>query len=156
MAFGNIAIYPWNGTQPTSPAPLYGPKGTSEAWATGALLIEDAARLDEAAADPAANTVVGVAADPTTTAAAAGAMVAYYPNLPGQVWIGTLNVAAGGHVLALADFLTAYGMEIDGDGIHYINQADTTGPSVNVVGFVDPIGTANGRVMFVFNDGPLW
>lgn len=156
MAFGNRPFYPWNGNQSSSPGCLFGPKGAAEAWAEGAVLIEDAAQLDEAGADPAANTIIGVAAEPTTTAAAAGTLVPYYPNLPGQLWVGSLNVAAGGHVLAAADFLTAYGMEIDADGIHYINQADAAGPTVNVVGFVDPIGTANGRVIFVFNDGALW
>lgn len=156
MANGNIPFYPYNvGSSATVPV-LFGPKGATEAWKEGAVLVEDTAQLDEALPDPAANTIIGVAAEPTTTAAAAGTNVPFYPNLPGQCFIGTLNVAAGGYVLAAADFLTAYGMAIDTDGIHYINQADTTGPTVNVLGFVDSLGTANGRVIFNFNDGALW
>lgn len=134
---------------------LYGPKGATEAWAEGAQLVEDTSQLDESGSDPAATTIVGIAAEPTTTADAAGVQVPYYPNFQGMVFEGTLNIAAGGYVLAAADFLTSYGTLIDADGIHFINQADTTAPSVHIVGFKDPIGTIAPRVFFIYLDNPF-
>jgi hypothetical protein len=154
MAFGNIPFQPAFAS-PTDVLPLYAPKGATEAWPEGAVLIEDAAQLDEAGSDPAANTIVGIAAERTTTAAAAGTMVPYFPNLPNRIWKGSLNVAAGGHVLAAADFLTQYGLAIDSGGIWYINQADTSGPTVQVLGSPHEIGTVNPEVYFIILDSPF-
>lgn len=153
MALGNVRFGP---AFPATFMPIYGPKGASEAWEQGAQLIEHDAQLDESGSDPAANTVVGIAAEDTTTAAAAGVLVPYYPNMPNVIWVGTINISTGGYVTDGSEFLTEYGTLIDADGIHYINQADTTGPSVRVIGYLDPIGTTNSRVYFQYVDTPLF
>ena len=152
MAIGNVAFHPAFGT--TYEPVLTGPKGASEAWATGAQLIVTANLLLEAGSDHAALTIAGIAAQATTTAAASGTMIQYYPNFEGALFVGTMNVAAGGFVLLLDDFLKDFGTLVDADGIHYINHADTTAPSVRIMGFVDPVGTANAKVIFTYLTGP--
>ena len=70
-----------------------------------------------------------------------------------QSYIGTLsNGSSGTHTLAQTDLGAIYGLTKDtGNSFWYLDANITTtagGACVEVIGFVDPIGTVNGRVEF--------
>lgn len=131
-----------------------------DTWTRGAVLGESdntAGYVEELAADPAANTILGVAAHVWPPAAGTSPVIETHvkviPALPGLVFEGTLNTSAGTYTLALTDCLAEYGLAVDGDGIWYIDQAETTNTRVFVLSPISASGDAFPRVKFVFNPG---
>jgi len=136
-------------------SPFIGLEGASETFGAGAVLVEDAAQLDEAAADPTSG-IVGIAAQAAT--GTTGSSIAYYPALEGVVWEGNLSTGGASpptaYTLTAGDFLTRYALQVDtsqNPDVWYIDQADTGNVSVTIIGFRDPVGTSDGRVYFVIN-----
>ena len=117
-----------HGTMPT----FQGRATTSEAWALGAVLIRNASAagtIEEAAADPVAH-VIGIAAS-AVTSAAADELVPFWPWLPGTMWMGTFeDDQTAGHALVEADLFVDYGLQVDDDGVWYVDQNETTNTSV--------------------------
>ncbi len=119
-----------HGTMPT----FQGRAGASETWALGAVLIRNAGatgQIDEAAADPVAD-VIGIAAS-AVTSSSADDLVPFWPWLPGTMWMGTFDdQATTGHALVTADIHVDYGLQVDDDGIWYVDQNETTSTAVVV------------------------
>lgn len=128
-----------------------------DTWKRGAVLIEcsdTAGYVDEGAADPTIGTIVGVAQHVWPPAAGTSPVIETHvkviPALPGIVFEGTLNTAAGTYTLALTDMLAAYGLGKDANGIWFIDQGDTTNTRVMVLSPISASGDAFPRVKFVF------
>jgi len=138
-----IGIYPagLHGSQPA----MQGRAGASETWALGAVLIRNAGQIDEAAADPVTD-VIGIAAS-AVSAVAADTLVPFWPWIPGTMWAGTFDdQATTGHALVTADILVDYGLQVDDDGIWYVDQNETTATSVVVWSPVDDADIVNATV----------
>ena len=138
-----IGIYPagLHGSQPA----MQGRAGASETWALGAVLIRNAGQIDEAAADPVAD-VIGIAAS-AVTSSTADDLVPFWPWLPGTMWSGTFDdQATTGHALVTADILVDYGLQVDDDGIWYVDQNETTNTSVTIWSPVDDADIVNATV----------
>jgi len=131
-----IGIYPagLHGTMPT----LQGRAVTSETWALGSVLIRSTGELAEAAADPGgASDVIGIAASAVTTATAAQ-LVPFWPWMPGTMWSATFeDQATAGHAFVEADMYLDYGLQVDDDGIWYVDQNETTATSVTMFAPID-------------------
>lgn len=136
-------------------APFVGFEGVTQAFGRGAVLVEDNAQLDEAAADPVTG-IVGISADSAT--GTTGAECPFYPALEGVIF--EANLATGGanpptdHVLVVGDFLTRYALQLDTSqtpDVWYIDFADTTALSVTIIGFRSAVGASFGRVYFVIH-----
>ena len=125
-----------------------------DTWAKGAIIVESnntAGYVEEASSDPTG--IIGVAAHkwpPSVTDPVMETHVKVVPALPGLVFEGTLNISAGTYTLALTDMLAEYGLAVDGNGIWYIDQAETTNTRVVVLSPVDAAGVAFPRVKFAF------
>lgn len=128
--------------------------GSGEAWARGAILTEDgtAGLIGEAAAANPTG-IIGVAVHkwPLTNTNVAD-KAHYVPALGHVEFEGTLTDAAGTYTLALTDIWAAYGLNVDGDGIWYVQQDETTAANVRVVvtKALDAAGTLYPRVRFRF------
>lgn len=127
--------------------------GSGEAWAKGAIIVEDgtAGLIGEGGADPSG--IIGVATHKwplSVTSPVVASKAHFIPALPGLVFEGTLNVSAGTYTMALTDVWAEYGLAVDGDGIWYVDQAETTNTRVVVVKALEAAGTAFPRVRFMF------
>lgn len=128
--------------------------GGSEAWADGAILTEDgtAGLIGEAAAANPTG-IIGVATHKWPLSNTTVATKAKYVAALGSVeFEGTLTDAAETYTMALTDVWAAYGLNVDANGIWYVQQDETTAANVRVVvtKALDPAGTLYPRVNFRF------
>lgn len=111
-------------------------------------VLEEASGLLTLADSGDTATIVGVA----TSAAVAGGTVNYIPAWNGVIWEATLDGDTNtGIVLAEAQLFQQYDLGIDaGNGKPYVDQESTGATILTVVGLVDAVGTAYGRVLVSF------
>lgn len=131
-----------------------GLEGTSVVFKRGAPLIGSAGLLVEGVSPiDTSDAVVGFAARDSNNNTNNSIML-YWPALPMVVFEGVLsNSNTSSHVLAQADMLTAYALAKDGTSLAwYVDFFNTTNPSAFVFDMIDPIGTTDGRVLFVMID----
>ena len=86
------------------------------------------------------------------------AVVEYVVAQEGMVFEGTLvnDTSASSAAVAQTDIGAGMGLAlISGDTLYGVNKGEgsSTLQCVLIVGLIDPIGTANGRVQFVINEG---
>lgn len=133
----------------------------TQTFKAGAPLINNAGYLDEAGANPAAGTIVGISTRDAHNNAAAGvesdgrpALLGFVPPLPEATFAANFDKASGlGVALAITDLYKIYGITKDANGIWYVDQDKPTGGGtarVVVIGAIDAIGTASARVMIKF------
>jgi hypothetical protein len=133
--------------------PLWaGPEGASVTAPKGAVLIATAGFLVPAATQA----VAGIFGISTTTGhndgTAATHQMEYVPALPSMRFEATLVVdSTNTHILVATNLGIAYGLCIDVTNVRwFIDPSDTSHDAVNVIQFVDAIGTVKPRVEFVF------
>lgn len=161
MPVANLPIQLAGGvSHPSIPLLTFFPDDNASAddtWTRGAIIGESnntAGYVEELAADPTAGTILGVASHkwpPSVTSPTIATHIKVVPALPGVVFEGTLNTSAGTYTLALTDMMAAYGLAVDGNGIWYVDQGDTTNTRVFVLSPISASGEAFPRVKFVFN-----
>jgi hypothetical protein len=122
-----------------------GVEAASQAWLSGAPLIASSGKLAEAATDPIA-AILGFANADASGVTNQGA--SFIPAGPGLEFEATLeNSSTGDLALALTHMYVKYGLKrITASKLWYVDQNDTSGVAVIVTGFVDPVGTIQGRV----------
>ena len=122
------------------------PEGATQSYKNGHVVVLSAGKAVKGATDPAAGTVLGVAAD-----AAAGVVDSkglIYAADEQAEFIG--NVQDTG-VLALANVGLSCGLVLDAtNDIHRVDLSDTTSLQVKVTELVDAVGDVNGQVVFKF------
>jgi len=125
-----------------------GVEAASQSWKKGAVLIESSGSIAIAAAD-ATSAILGVAA--ADASGVTGREVLFYPALPGMVFEATLEDQANeDHALVQGNLYANYAIQVDGNGIFYVDENDTSNTSVHVVGHKDAIGTTRARVYVSF------
>lgn len=126
-------------------AAFQGRAKTSETWAHGAVLIRDTGELAEAAADPVAD-IVGVAAEGVTSAAA-NTLVRYYPATQDMVFVATLEDQSNtDHALVEANLYTDFALQVDSNGVWYVDENDTTNTGVIIIGVLNDDDIVNAKV----------
>lgn len=156
MASGHVFPVAHLSDQP-SIQPRKGNAKASETWAKGSVVIRSSGQLAEAAADPTAD-IVGFATHGVTSATA-NDEVSYVPATPNQEFILTLDDQSdqGTHVLAVTNQYVDYALQVDSDGIWFVDVNDTSNTGVVVTGLVDPVGTTPGRVRVrVLHDATIY
>lgn len=144
--------------QPYRPAGLavrtsYLPKAAATSFKGGAPVIGSSGLAVEAGADPAENTILGVAEHDmaTTGYGSTDCFMAKIDN--GDMWQGSVDDsgAFGTGISAVAQRGTRYGIAKDAtSALWYIDIADTTNVRVRVEELIDPVGTVQGRVAFTW------
>jgi hypothetical protein len=128
--------------------------GAAEVWAKGAIITEDgtAGLIGEASgANPTG--IIGVATHAWPLGKTNVATKAkYIPALGSVEFEGTFTDAAGTYTMVLTDVWAAYGLNVDGDGLWYVQQDETTAANVRVVvtKALEATGTLFPRVRFRF------
>jgi hypothetical protein len=121
-------------------------EGAAQTFKAGHVVILSAGKVVKGATDPAAGTVLGVAAE-----AASGITdnkIGVFVADENAEFIG--NVQDTG-VLALANVGLSCGLVLDGvNDVHRVDLADTTNLQVKVLELVDAVGDVNGLVVFKF------
>lgn len=133
---------------------LHGNEQAAQSFKRGAVLIRNATDLDEieeAAADPGTGSVMGIAtADAKVVTDADVAFMAGW----GNVFVGQLVTDDDDDAddqLAVGDLFKRYGMLKDsGTSFWHIDKGETSAVLVLIIKLLDPVGTNNGRVHFVF------
>jgi len=122
------------------------PEGATQSYKNGAVVVLNAGKVVKGASDPAANTVLGVAAD-AASAVTDGKGIIYAADENAE-FIG--NVQDTG-ALALANVGLACGLVLDaGRDIFRVDLSDTTNLVVRVTELIDAVGDINGAVVFKF------
>ena len=148
--------------QPAAPRGLAIPQWTwpvdaSAAWERGAVVIDDGGgELTEGGADP--TLIAGIATSKYPPANNYSTDVGkFIPALPGIQFEGSVddNGDLGNGASAAGDLGTTYGLTQDASGIWYVDKGKAVGDDaaavrVRVTKLIDPAGTVNGRVRFVF------
>ena len=140
---------------------LAGREKASASWVRGAVLSQDTAgRLQEISADENL-LIVGVAAEPATTTT--DAEVLFWPAMPGRIFSATFedqtNTSSTVHAIVIGDMYLNYAIQIDDDGIHYVDENDSAlaQAAVVMVGMVDwqdiTNATVRARVLVSFLAG---
>lgn len=126
-----------------------GPEGAAVTAKRGAPLIFTAGLLVEAAAQPVAG-LVGISSHDGHNAASQ--RMKFVAALPGMRFEGTLCVdSTNTHVLVATNVGIGYALIKDiTNNRWFIDPSDTTHDAVNVLDYVDAIGTTKPRVEFVF------
>jgi len=133
-----------------SPVPLLrGIEAAGQSYLRGALLVNSAGSLAVAAADPAVETLVGIAANAAT--GTTGAEVLFAPLVPDLVIEATIDIAAGTLALTQAMLYSPFGIGVDA-GRFFIDQADTAAANVRVIPIElrDAVGTVSARIYALF------
>lgn len=148
MPLEPFAIYrPRSMGSPTS----YLPKAGATSFERGAPVIATAGLAVEAGADPALNTIMGVATHDMAITGYGSTDCFMNPIDSEEVWIGSVDTSAGvgTGTSAVAQRGTRYGIAKDAtSGQWYIDINDTTNVRVRVEALIDPAGTVQGRVEF--------
>lgn len=123
-------------------------EAASQSFKEGAVLVWSSGKVAEGGTDP--SSIVGVAAHEASGVTDSAVMV--YPALPNVVYRGVLTTASTAHTLAQANLGAVFGIAKGTDGAWFVDQSDTAAANVRVriVGFVDPVGTSDGEVLFTF------
>lgn len=132
------------------------PKAAATNYKAGDPIILTTGLAVEAGADPALNTVLGVAQ--------ANAILTGYGSTTCMVsaidisdtWVGSVDDsgAFGTGISAIAQRGVRYGIARDAtSGLWYIDIADTTAVRVRVEALIDAVGTVQGRVEFTWIQG---
>lgn len=131
--------------QPT----YHAPEAAAQTYEKGALLISSSGKVATAGADPALETLIGVANHNST--GTTDTDVEYIPALPHITFEGTFSSGGTGVALLQSDLWVAYGVAVDATTkVWYVDKADTTNIRVVIVGFRDAVGTTDARVYFKF------
>lgn len=136
--------------------PLYtGPEGASQTFKKGAPLIYSSGYLIIAASAPidTGDAIVGFSTEPGHNGSAGQYDVTYaVAGGPHVTFIGLLiDKVAESHVLAQTDLGAAYAIDVDANGYWYLDENNTTNPVARIIKLIDPVGTTNGRVEFVYD-----
>ena len=127
---------------------MAGVEAATQSWKKGAVLINSSGKIAIAAADPVAE-IVGVAAGPAS--GVTDAEVLYYPARPGMVFEATFEDETNqDHVLVIANMFANFAVQLDSNGIFYVDENDTTNTGVVIVGYKDALGTTRARVFVEF------
>jgi hypothetical protein len=114
------------------------------------LLIASSGYAAVAAADPSAGTLIGLALNDGHNTTAGAYKVGFVPLLPGLIFEGQLQNAAGTATIAQATHMFAeFGINVTSNK-WWVDTDETTHKDVIIVGFKDAIGTLNGVVYFMF------
>jgi hypothetical protein len=122
------------------------PEGASQSFKNGHVVVLSAGKAVKGATDPAAGTVIGVAADDASGVTDAKGII--YAADENAEFIA--NVQDTG-VLALANVGLSCGLVLDAtNDVHRVDLADTTNLQVKITELVDAVGDVNGLVCFKF------
>lgn len=104
--------------------------------------------IEIAGADP--TVIVGVAAHAASGVTNATCRV--LPAVPGAVFQGVYGGSSNPHTLAQADVGDVCGLAVAASGAWHLDADDTAVATVRarIVGLVDPAGTTDGEVLFIF------
>ena len=134
---------------------LHFQEGAGQSFKPGAVVVLSGGQIVKGASDPAANTVVGVAAE-----AATGVQGTKHPVYMADEGAEFQARVQDTGVLALANVGTQYGIVFDaGRDIFRVDLSDTTNKVVTVTELIDAVGDVNGKVVFKFMNAartPLW
>jgi len=134
---------------------MYFLEGAAQTFRAGALVVLSAGRIVKGASDPAANTVVGIAAEK-----ASGVQ-----NTKIGVYIADENAEFQGRVqdtgaLALAQVGAQFGIVLDAvNDIFRVDLSDTTNKVLTITELIDAVGDINGKVVFKWMNAaraPQW
>lgn len=130
------------------------PEGAGQSFKKGELVVASGGYIVVGAADPSAETIVGIAlADASGTQ---GTQIPVMCALPGVIFEGQLQNAAADAAIAATDMLKQYGVNLTSNK-WWIDTDETTSKIVTIVAFKDATTTVNGVVEFVFNPlGTVW
>lgn len=148
--------------QPAAPRGLAIPMWTwpvdsAAAWVRGAVVIDDGGgELTEGGADPTLIAGIATSTYPPTNEYATD-IGKFIPALPGLQFEGSVddNGDLGNGAVAATDLGKTYGLTQDSAGIWYVDKGKAVGDDaaavrVRVTKLIDPAGTTQGRVRFVF------
>jgi hypothetical protein len=122
------------------------PEGATQSYKNGHIVVLSAGKVVKGATDPAAGTVIGVAADDASGVTDRKGII--YAADETAEFIG--NVQDTG-VLALTNVGLKCGLVLDGArDIFRVDLADTTNLQVQVTELIDAVGDVNGLVVFKF------
>jgi hypothetical protein len=121
-------------------------EGASQSFKAGHVVVLSAGKVVKGATDPAAATVLGIAAEDAS--GVTDRKVGVFVGDETAEFIG--NVQNTG-ALALANVGASYGLVLDATyDVFRVDLADTTNLQVKVVELVDEVGDINGTVVFKF------
>ena len=145
-----LASGPHDGINST-PSMVQG-EGASQTFKKGAVLVNGSSgnvgMVVIAGADPTG--ILGVAEEDGENAAVGVGSCRFVPALPHVTFEGSLDDGTGTYALVAGDKNKAYGIAVDGNGVWYIDQTDTTNTRVVITDFKDSVGTQAARVFFKF------
>ena len=127
-------------------------KASATTWVAGAVIIATTGLAVEGADGPTTGTILGVAVGPATNGPTSAIICPALPNVIFQGRVGTGDTGTTIDSAAAYRYVKGYGVSLDATTTWYINVADTTDDAVMIIGEVDAIGTAWGKVEFVFID----
>lgn len=152
-----MAVLPINASQReglhSTPSRM-APEGLNQTFLKGAVLIASAGNLVAAVNNPVV-AIVGIAAEAGHNGPAGVRQIGFIPALPHIVFEATMEVAgAGGHILLATDLYAKYALKLNPTGIAagswFLDFGETTAACARIIGFRDPVGTTQGRVLFQF------
>lgn len=126
-------------------------KAAATNFERGAPVVMTSGLAGEAGADPALNTVVGVAQHDMATSGYGSADCFVTPTDDGDSWVGSVDLssAIGTGTSAATDRGLRYGIAKDAtSGQWFIDKDDTTNVRVQVEKLIDAAATVQGRVEF--------
>lgn len=131
---------------------LTGIEAASQTFKKGAPLKDSSGKVAILGVDDVTG-VLGIAQHDATEVA--DSEVKFVPPLPGVVFCAELNHTTNGTAtIAQTDMYAKYGLSLAStDKRWYVDKEETAAGSdevVQIVGFLDPVGTVKGRVEFVF------
>jgi hypothetical protein len=134
---------------------MEGVEAAAQSWKKGAILIESSGKVAIASADP-TSAILGVAAGDASGVTDAKCL--FYPARPGMVFEATYeDQNSENHALVQGDLYTNHALQVDGNGIWYVDENDTTNTAVVIVGHKDALGTTRARVFVEFEvDKTSW
>ena len=134
---------------------MYFLEGASQSFKPGHVVVLSAGKLVKGASDPAANTVVGVAAEAAT--GVTDRKIGVYMADETAEFQGRVQDTGA---LALANVGAQFGIVLDGArDIFRIDLTETTAKTCTVTELLDAVGDVNGRVAFKWLNAartPLW
>ena len=99
-----------------------------------------------------AGTILGVAMEDGHNTSRGLYTMPYVPALPHILFEGQVHHATSASAAKIqqSDMGSSFGLALTSAGKSYINKADISAPQITIVDFIDPVGTTNGRVKFLF------
>jgi hypothetical protein len=129
----------------------YYPEAASQSFKAGHLVILSSGKVTKAASDPAANTILGIAAQ-AATGTTDSPIGVYVADVTSE-YIAHVEASA---VTAVTDIGVGYGIVLDGTyDVFRVDKSDTTNKKVVITEILDAVGDTNGRVVFHFQAAAL-